>query len=57
MPKIEGYIDKTRNVYVVTKDEDGILKNAFELPPQEVREYNDKYVKEMLEKYKPEFMK
>ena len=48
---IEGYIDNERHVFVVTKDDGGILTPA----PKErtVKEFQD--VRELLSKYRPKF--
>ena len=52
--KIEGYIDKERNVFVVTGDPHGLLSQPPEEKPLEEKEIDYKNVSELLKKYKPD---
>ena len=49
--RVEGYIDRERNVFVATADPDGILEGTYEPPVRDEISY--KNVKELLDKYKP----
>lgn len=55
--KIEGYVDKERNIFVVTKDEDNIIT----IPPLEKSLIEEKQeaekMRELFKKYKPTWMK
>ena len=52
---MEGYIDKEKNVFVVTGDPHGLLSQQPEEKPLEEKEINYKEIGELLKKYKPNF--
>jgi len=54
--KIEGYIDKEKNVFVVTSDRDKILSPAIEEKSAEQEETERERIKLLFKKYKPEWM-
>jgi hypothetical protein len=51
--QVEGYIDEEKRVFIVTKDDGGILRCST---PPEVKE-NAEDMSEIIKKYKPEFLK
>ena len=54
--KIEGYIDKERNVFVVTKDSEGILSPAIKEKSAEEEKIEEERIKLLFKKYRPLWM-
>ncbi len=52
--KVEGYIDDKRRVFVVTKDDYGIISKKIPYLTEEQEVKNHQHVRELLAKYKPE---
>lgn len=56
--KIDGYYDKERNVFVITKDEDGTLASpAKSDKTEEEQEVDREKILAMFKKYKPDWIR
>lgn len=50
---VEGYVDRERNVYVITKD---TRPDKYEPPERLKNENTELQIKEILKKYRPNFL-
>lgn len=54
---VEGYVDKERNVFVVTADPNGMLTKHEEPKTAAEAEIDYKKIGDLLKEYKPKWMK